>query len=156
MNTIIKNISDEEWNKPFPSYWKSIHELCSHIFIGDYGWLNRFRTFTDSKKLSNECFEINYNWSEIIFESINEYLKRRDALDEKITVFIDEITDEDLVKIMPWTHWNGNIVEKKLSVYLLHMFNHATHHRAQVSLYLDMLGKENDYSIFFNMGDKDE
>jgi uncharacterized damage-inducible protein DinB len=149
MNTIIKNISDEEWDKPFPSYWKSIHELCSHIFIGDYLWLNRFRTFINSKKLSNEWFNINYNWGEIIFESINEYLKMREELDEKITVFIDEITDEDLVKIMPWTDWNGNIVEKKLSVYLLHMFNHATHHRAQVSLYLDMLGKENDYSIFF-------
>jgi uncharacterized damage-inducible protein DinB len=38
MNNVIKGITDEEWNKAFPSFWKSIHELCSHIFFGDYGW----------------------------------------------------------------------------------------------------------------------
>ena len=156
MNNIIQTLSEEEWNKPFSSYWKSIHELCSHIFIGDYGWLNRFRTFIDSKHLSNEYFEKNFEWGEIIFENINEYMKMRNELDEKIIMFINEITNDDLVKIMPCTDWEGNIIKKKLGIYIMHMFNHATHHRAQVSLYLDMIGKENDYSIFFDRNSKEE
>jgi uncharacterized damage-inducible protein DinB len=45
MDDIIKNISEKEWNKQFSSHWKSIHELCSHIFFGNYTWLNKFRLF---------------------------------------------------------------------------------------------------------------
>jgi len=40
MNNIIETLSEEEWDKQFPSYWKSIHELCLHIFTADYDWLN--------------------------------------------------------------------------------------------------------------------
>jgi uncharacterized damage-inducible protein DinB len=29
------------------------------------------------------------------------------------------------------------------------VFNHQTHHRGMISLYLDMLGKENDFSNLF-------
>ena len=150
MNAIIQNISEAEWDKPFASYWKSIHELCAHIFTADYGWLNRFRVFTDSKKLPAEYFRTNYNWGETIFEHIHEYIHQRAELDEKITVFVNEITDEDLTRIMPWTDWEGAIIKKKLGIYLTHMFNHATHHRAQIAVYLDMIGKENDFSTFFD------
>ena len=156
MNNIIKNISEEEWDKQFFSYWKSMHELCSHIFTADYGWLNRFRLFTDSKKLTDEYFRINYNWGEKIFENIHEYINKREELDEKIIIFVNEITNEDLVKIMSWTDWEGNIIKKKLGIYLMHMFNHATHHRAQISIYLDMVGKENDFSIFFDRNNNEE
>ena len=150
MNAIIKNISEEAWDKPFSSYWKSMHELCAHIFTADYGWLNRFRVFTNSKKLPHAYFSTTYNWGETIFETISEYITKREALDEKIIIFANEITNEDLVKIMSWTDWEGNIIKKKLGIYVMHMFNHATHHRAQIATYLDMIGKENDFSIFFD------
>jgi uncharacterized damage-inducible protein DinB len=29
---------------------------------------------------------------------------------------------------------------------VLHVFNHETHHRGMIALYLDMLGKANDFS----------
>ena len=32
------------------------------------------------------------------------------------------------------------------SLLVAHMFNHQTHHRGQISLYLDILGKKNDFS----------
>jgi uncharacterized damage-inducible protein DinB len=33
------------------------------------------------------------------------------------------------------------------------MFNHQTHHRGMISLYLDMLGKENDFSSLLALVD---
>jgi uncharacterized damage-inducible protein DinB len=36
MNDIIKTLSEEEWNKEFTGFYKSVHKLCSHLFIGDY------------------------------------------------------------------------------------------------------------------------
>ena len=156
MDNIIKDISEEEWNRKFSSYWKSIHELCSHIFFGNYTWLNKFRLFVNSKYLSNEYFKKEFNWGELLFKNKDEYLVLRKELDDKIIVFINEITNDDLERIMVWIDWEGKEIKKKLGIYVMHMFNHATHHRAQVSLYLDMLGKINDFSIFFNRDEEIE
>jgi uncharacterized damage-inducible protein DinB len=87
---------------------------------------------------------------------MNEYLVMRKELDDILILFIQEMTNDDLQKIIVWTDWEGKEVKKKLKTYLMHMFNHATHHRAQISLYLDMIGKTNDYSIFFNRDNKIE
>jgi uncharacterized damage-inducible protein DinB len=38
MNNIIMEITEEEWNKEFNGFFKSIHELCSHIYICDFNW----------------------------------------------------------------------------------------------------------------------
>jgi uncharacterized damage-inducible protein DinB len=154
MNNIIKILTQEEWDKQFSSFWKSIHELCSHIFVGDYGWLSRFKSFVNSKSLSNTYFNKTYEWGKIIFESKDEYFTKREELDDIIINFTNEISNDELNKKILWKDWEEKIIEKKLGIYLMHMFNHETHHRAQVSLYLDMLGKENDFSIFFNRDDQ--
>jgi uncharacterized damage-inducible protein DinB len=43
--------------------------------------------------------------------------------------------------------WKGETVEYKFGAYFMHMFNHGTHYRAVISLYLDMLGKEHDFTV---------
>jgi uncharacterized damage-inducible protein DinB len=149
MNDIIKSISEKEWNKQFSSFWNSIHKLCSHIFIGDYLWLNRFKSFINLNTLPDTYFNKNYEWGKIIFENKDEYLTMRKELDDIIINFVNELSSNDLETKILWKDWEGNIIEKKLGIYIMHMFNHETHHRAQISLYLDTLGKENDFSIFF-------
>jgi len=148
MNSIIKNLSEEEWDKTFSSYWNSIHNLCTHIYNADYGWLDRFKIFTNPKGFSNIDLEKNYNWKGIVFQNINDYIKMREELDEKIIVYVNEITEDDLEIIMSLTDREGNIHSKKLGIYFTHMFNHATHNRGQISVYLDILGKENDWGSF--------
>jgi uncharacterized damage-inducible protein DinB len=154
MNSIIKELTEEEWDRPFPSYWKSIHELCSHIFISDYTWLSRFCefcNFTELKRLLNDHDVLNYNSGKKMFETITEYITMREELDGKIIAFVQKTNDEQLSQMMPLDEngkitMEGKITKKPLGVYLLHVFNHATHHRAQISVYLDMLGKKNEYS----------
>jgi len=74
MNNIIKKLSEEQWNKEYNGHFKSIHELCSHIYIVDFNWLKRFKKLRNFKILNTEIFEGDYKFTEIIFESINEYL----------------------------------------------------------------------------------
>jgi uncharacterized damage-inducible protein DinB len=147
MNNVIKNITEEEWNKKFPSFWKSIHELCSHIFFGDYGWLKFLNSFVKSNSLPDKYFDKEYKWEEIIFEDKDEYFIRRKELDEIIINSINELTNDDLNKLLKMVDWKGETVENKFGAYLMQMFNHGTHHRAVVSLYLDMLGKEHDFTV---------
>jgi uncharacterized damage-inducible protein DinB len=147
MNRVIHAISDEEWDAQFPSFWKSIHELCSHIFIGDYGRIKFLNSFSHLNFFPEHYFDTSYKWEEIIFESKNEYFARRKELDDVIIEFIHEITNDDINTVLKTINWKDEAVENKFGSYLLHMFNHGTHHRAIVSLYLDMLGKEHDFTV---------
>jgi uncharacterized damage-inducible protein DinB len=152
MNDIIKNLSEEQWDKQFPGFWKSIHGLCSHIFGGDYRWLNRFKSIVNLQSLPGTFFNKEYGFEEIIFENINEYIKERIEMDNIIIDFVNELTKNDLDKTLKFSNSKGIPSEKSIGVCLMHLFNHETHHRGMISLYLEMLGKENDYSNLYPYG----
>jgi uncharacterized damage-inducible protein DinB len=146
MNDIIKNIAEEEWDKTFSAYYKSVHELCSHIYISDFNWLKRFKFLHKFESLNKKIFLEDYNFTETIFSSINEYISMRIELDDIIIEFINEITEKDLVMILKYKNSKGIDFEKRVDGLLIHLFNHETHHRGMISLYLEMLGKANDYN----------
>jgi len=146
MNGIIKNLSEDEWNRNFNGFFKSIHELCSHIYICDFNWLKRFKLLRDFNTLNKGIFEKSYKFSETIFTSIDEYILMRTELDELIIEFIDELQENDLRTQLIFNDSAGNRIERKMEPLILHLFNHETHHRGMISLYLEMLGKENDYT----------
>jgi uncharacterized damage-inducible protein DinB len=67
-------------------------------------------------------------------------------MDNRIIKFIDEITQNDLDGMIRFTTVLENKLNLRIGEFLLDLFNHQTHHRGMISLYLEMLGKENDYS----------
>jgi uncharacterized damage-inducible protein DinB len=146
MNNIIKTLTDEEWNRQFSGYYKSIHELCSHIFIWDYIWLSRLKSAGSFSSLNGSYFNREYNFRELLFENTGEYLAKRPELDAVLTDFVNEITADDLTKEARWTDSEGVRSGEKVEIILIHLSNHQTHHRGMISLYLESLGKENDYS----------
>ena len=146
MNDIIKKMPEEEWDKNFNGYFKSIHELCSHIYICDFNWLKRFKLLRKFDILNNKLFEQNYEFSETIFKNISEYLLKRKELDEIIIEFLNELKEEDLNSILKFTDSKGVKIERKMESLIYHVFIHQAHHRGMISLYMEMLGIENGYS----------
>ena len=152
MNEIIKTLSEYDWNKQFSGFYKSIHELCSHIFIGDYTWLNRFRSLGSFKNLRDDYFNRNLKFHEIVFENIPEYINKRMEMDIIIVDFINEINENDLETKVKWINTKGVPFERNLATCLLHLSHHESYHRGMISLYLEFLGKENDYSNLYPYG----
>ncbi|MDR1866657.1 MAG: DinB family protein [Treponema sp.] len=146
MNSIIQGITSEEWDKQFPCFYKSIHEVCSHIYVSDFNWLKRFKSLKSFKSLNNNFFDKTYNFTEVLFSNNNEYITMRLELDNILINFIKEIETDDLNKILNYSNSKGIHFEKRMGGLLVHMFNHETHHRAMISIYLEMMGKENDYN----------
>jgi uncharacterized damage-inducible protein DinB len=149
LNEIIQTLSEAQWDKQFPAFWKSIHELCSHIFGADYRWLNRFKYVVNSQSLPDTYFNKNISFEELLFENINEYITKRIEMDNIIISFVNDLTENDLDKTLKYSNPDGILYENKIGVCLLHLFNHETHHRGMISLYLEMLGKENDFSNLY-------
>ena len=146
MNNYIKEISETQWNKDFNGYFKSIHELCSHIYICDFNWLKRFRGLREFRIFSNSFFDKNYTFTEILFKNIQEYILMRNELDNIIIEFINELDKNDLENILKFTDSKGTVIERKMEPLIIHMFTHETHHRGMISLYLELLGIENGFS----------
>lgn len=150
MNEIIKTLSQDEWEKNLGGFFPSVRSLCSHLYIGDYTWLKRFNRLKAWTSLSNPFFEKDYSFQETLFEDMKEYLERRPELDNRMIAFAEEITDDDLGNILKYIDSHGAAHERNFGKCLLQFLNHETHHRGMISLYLEILGRENDFSFLFS------
>ena len=135
MDNIIRNLSDTQWNREFTGYFKTIMQLCSHIYVGDYGWLKRFGKFRDFQFIKDSLFDQNLIYSSKPFNDIAGYISKRDELDNKLIMLTNEITESDLGKIITFANSKGEMINKNVGGSFLHMFNHETHHRGMVSIY---------------------
>jgi uncharacterized damage-inducible protein DinB len=149
MGAIIKTLPAEEWDKNVGGFFKSVRGLCSHLYICDFNWLKRFSQLRDFTVFKEAFFNREpYSFSEVLFENMNEYLSKRPELDEKISAFAEELTDKDLHALLKYTDSRGTLYEKNFGGLLMQSFNHDTFHRGMISIYLEMLGRDNDFSSF--------
>jgi len=147
MNGIIKTLSPEEWAKDLGGYFESVRGLCSHLYICDFNWLKRFSKLRDFAVFREGLFSHEpYSFKEELFEDMGEYLAMRPVLDEKIIDFANEINEDDINSLLKYTDSHGTPYEKNFGALVMHCFNHDTHHRGMISLYLEMLGRENDFA----------
>jgi uncharacterized damage-inducible protein DinB len=145
MNDIIKTLSVEEWGKALGGYYPSIRSLCVHLFTGDISWLKRFSNIREFAAAKDPLISAEYN-RETLFPSVEEYLGARAKLDEILISFAKELTDGDLAKNLEYSNPKGDKIVKNFGGCILHTFNHDTHHRGMISLYLEFLGKANDFN----------
>jgi uncharacterized damage-inducible protein DinB len=150
MNTIIEQLSHEKWEKQHKGYFKSVRELCSHIYIYDCILLKRLNQLHVFESLNDEeILGKNYTIKDVLFPSIDEYLLKRKNLDIKMIDFSEELTISDLRKYLEYKDSNGNDIKKKFNGLLLHLFVHQIHHRGVISSYLEIMGKENNYNMVY-------
>ncbi|MDR0601804.1 MAG: DinB family protein, partial [Treponema sp.] len=77
MNAVIKTLTEEEWNRQFSGFFKSIHELCSHVYFWDYVWLGRLASVKSFKSFDGSYFGKEYAYNELLFKNIDGYLIKR-------------------------------------------------------------------------------
>jgi uncharacterized damage-inducible protein DinB len=147
MNAIIKTLSPEEWEKPLGGYFSSVRGMCSHLYISDFNWLKRFKNFRTFAALNDPFFDReNYAFKDVLFENKDEYFVKRPDLDNRLLAFTAEITGADIEGILKYTDSHGVTYERNFGGCVLQFLNHETHHRGMISVYLEMLGRENDFS----------
>jgi uncharacterized damage-inducible protein DinB len=146
MNNIMRNLSEAQWNQEFTGYFKTIPQLCSHIYISDYSWLKRFGQFRDFNYIKVPLFDQSLTYGSQPFGDLADYISKRDELDKRLIMLADEITENELAKTISFKNMKAETVTKNIGGSILHLFNHQTHHRGMISLYLDMMKIDNDFS----------
>jgi uncharacterized damage-inducible protein DinB len=151
MNTILQKLNASQWNQEFSGYYNSIKSLCNHTYIADFNWLKRFSRLRKFSYIGNPLFNEELRFGSTVFESIEEYLDRRKTMDTHIIEFVNEIAQGDLDQYLEYADYQGRMHKRVFGGLALHFFNHQTHHRGMISIYLENMGISNDYSNFSNI-----
>lgn len=113
------------------AFFGSIMGTLNHLVNADELWLSR---------LLNRPHQVRA-LDEIRFTNLQALREVRSALDEDLIGYIDRLDDEQLGLPLKYTSLAANQTrEESLPKVLLHLFNHQTHHRGQVTTLLFQKG----------------
>jgi uncharacterized damage-inducible protein DinB len=138
----VAQLSPEELAVDRGAFFRSISGTLNHIYVADIIWLQRFAghpadygALLPITQLEKPDF-----LDKIPYADFLELSAARQTLDQTIWAWTQEITELDLPYLLSYHNMRGEPHRKKFGSLLLHLFNHQTHHRGQVTTLLSQLG----------------
>ncbi len=128
---LCDGLEDDERRRDRGAFFGGIHATLDHIVYGDRAWLARFEGREDEMPTLGR----------LLHESWPELLRARRALDAEIEAWAAGIEPGWLAGPFRYRSQTDGI-ERTLPAWVLvvHLFNHQTHHRGQVTTLLSQLG----------------
>lgn len=147
----VASLSENERKRDMGAFFGSIHGTLNHILLADRIWLGRFATAISGMSALSDA-ELVYEFSSLRQEVCGDFdalFRERQATDQVITDWAEELTDELLTQTMRYSNSKGHVREHPVWLAVAHMFNHQTHHRGQVTALLYQLGHDPGVTDFF-------
>jgi uncharacterized damage-inducible protein DinB len=144
---ILSNADSSVLTREIGSQLTSILFILNHILLSDVTWIRRMSAGAPSlESFSGELddYEIAGVFT-IVCETLADLRDERERIDEMLIRVASTVRDAELQTRFSYRSSRGR-QEKLLGHALLHLFNHQTHHRGQISLILDQADVDNDYS----------
>lgn len=114
------------------AFFKSIHGTLNHLVVGDQLWLDRFEGLpTSITSLDQE-----------LHDDFDELTKKRELTDNRLDRLVASLDDTRLSGTLKFRRLSGDKGELTLpvSIVMMQLFNHQTHHRGQVTTLLMQCG----------------
>lgn len=146
MNAVLAQLPPTDWTRDLGGFYSSFQALVGHMYTTDIAWLVRFTALRPFAALQGEPFDFPPPPGQNPFESFADYQSKRRALDSAIVAFTEELVEGDVRSDLSYRNFRGEEINKNLGGLVLHFFNHQTHHRGMVALYLDQLDVPNDFN----------
>ncbi|WP_299478789.1 DinB family protein [uncultured Roseibium sp.] len=124
-------MSDAERKADRGAFFKSVHSTLNHILFADRVWMSRFS-------------EVPYATNGMgvdIYDVFSELRSAHLEMSRDISVFTNQLSPDWLAQTMTWTRSTDGVSRQRPRwLLVLHMFNHQTHHRGQLSTLLMQKG----------------
>lgn len=146
---LISESTIEELLKKSNSYYASIIDSVLHVMKSDCKWFSRLSQVCTENFLDPVPIEKIQNFDYYTFRSgkitITELIEIRKTMDAQIEKFIEAVHENQFTGQIT-IPFGPEQSTKELWMLLMQWFNHQTHHRGQISLQFELIGKDNDYS----------
>jgi len=146
---LLKPLKKEQVMMETKAYYPSIFATLLHNLIADLNWLRRYRDALKENKALNNGKLLSFEEKSLRLEFESDHTKffpYRKQVDELMIQFVNDLDESKMHLVIKYKSYKGEEIEKELWKTLLHLFNHQTHHRGQVSVLLDLIGIDHDYS----------
>ena len=115
-------LDDETYRADRSAFFGSIHGTLNHILVGDRAWLSRLQGADRGIR----------SLDQILYDDLPTLTDARTEEDARIIAFVDGLDPEQLDEPLVYRTISGEAHETPIGLVVLHMINHATHHRGQV------------------------
>ena len=129
-------------------YFESAMGTLNHVLVSELAWLNRLRdAAVPAAVLKSPALEFqNPGFGKPLTTDFDVLRERREQVDSVFRSLVDELHQPALEAEVEQRDRQGNVRRQAVGFVLLHLMNHATHHRGQISQFLDENGIQHDYS----------
>jgi uncharacterized damage-inducible protein DinB len=123
------------------AFFGSIFGTLNHIAVGDTVWLKRIAKNLGERTLVNDInqLETPNSLNFVLCETIQDLQVKREHLDQIFLELSSSISEAELISSVTYKNMKGDEFSKVLFSLLMHVFNHQTHHRGQVTTLLSQL-----------------
>ncbi len=129
---VVDQLSDSDYRRDTKLFFNSVHGSLNHILLVDHIW--HARLVASPIAITGLDQEL---------ESDRAALKSRSLKFAKSwRGFVDALTPEQIAGDLDYRTIKGDPYRMPYASLILHVFNHATHHRGQISTVLTQLGLE--------------
>ncbi|MGE5275593.1 MAG: DinB family protein [Acidobacteriota bacterium] len=140
----VAGLTAEEFRRPVGGSFGSIHGTLAHVYGADWIWLERWHGRSPRALPSPDEVPT--------FETLRE---KWTEVQDRQRSFVEALTPERLAEGLSYANFKGETWTYPLGEALLHVVNHGTYHRGQVTTLLRQLGKpavSTDYLRYIDAG----
>ena len=121
-------LTEEDLHRDFKTADKNVVGTLAHAFAADRVWLGRIQGNPPPGFIDDQD------------RQLGTLQKEWPALQQRWKQWSGPLSDQDVLKKISYKDLKGNPYETPLWQILLHVVNHATHHRGQASGFLRAMG----------------
>ena len=124
-------LTNEQFLRPMGSSFSSVRDTLAHIYGAEWVWLERFHGRSPSALPNLNQFpdaaSLRETWSE---------------LDQRLLAFAASVTQSELDGVFEYKTLRFGVYTNPLWQSMMHLINHGTYHRGQVTTLLRQLGAQ--------------
>ncbi|WP_353518023.1 DinB family protein [Thalassotalea sp. SU-HH00458] len=124
------------------SFFTNIMSYWNHLLFGDLVLLTRLAQHNIGQLTLADFtrFPAPISPQDIYYQELTQLNTCRQALDELIICFCQNLTEQACEQVISYTTTEGVLLTKKVADIVQHLFNHQTHHRGQLTCLLSQNG----------------
>lgn len=127
----LKNVSDEDFFKDNGLFFNSIFGTLNHILVGEHHlWFARFNEGRSDALALNS----------VVIADRHDLLAQLQQKSYRWLEFLAQLDPTLLSQELHYTASTGQTLSLPYAATLLHVFNHSTHHRGQITAALTQMG----------------
>jgi uncharacterized damage-inducible protein DinB len=127
---IAVGVGAEGVSRDMGKHWSfpTLKAMFAHIFAADSIWLSRWKGQSPGRLFGDGDFT-----------SMGDLRTRWDPLEAEQRAFVEGLGEADLIRVIDYKNTEGAQFRVGLGALLLHVANHATHHRSEVATMLTLI-----------------